>query len=191
MQYRQFVRRILSAPGSGTIHLSPEADDIRKSYHGYVEAKLGGEWEFMRDWGGKLVGAMVRIAALMHAAEVQGDPTEIPISPETITGAVRIAEFLGPHAMAAYQVMGADQGYEDARYLWRRICSTGQTEISKRDLWHICKGKFKRVEAMEPALQTLVEMGYVREMEQSTGGRPSKKIIVNPHTKRSKSTKSA
>ena len=134
----------------------------------------------MRDWGGKLTGALVRIAALMHAAEVQGDPTETPISPEVMAGATSIAEFLSAHAVAAYQVMGANEDYENARYLWGRIQRSGQNEMSKRDLFRLCKGKFKRVEDMDPALQTLITMGYVREMELSTGGRPTKKLIFNP-----------
>lgn len=190
-EYRQFVRRILGNPGSGIIRLSPEADHIRQEYAAYIEQRLGDEWEHMRDWGGKLVGAMVRIAALMHAATVQGDPAETPVSPEIMYAAVGIAEFLGPHAEAAYQVMGAEQDYEDAKYLWHRIEGTGQDEISKRDLFNLCKGKFGRVEAMEPALQSLTEMGYIRENEVKTGGRPSKKLVVNPLSKSSRRSKRA
>ncbi len=189
VEYRAFIRRILSSQWSGTIRLSPEADEIRRKYQGYIEKKLGDEWECMRDWGGKLTGAMVRIAALMHAAEVQGNPAETPISPEVMAGATSIAEFLSAHAVAAYQIMGADEEYENARYLWRRICSTGQEEMSKRDLFRLCKGKFKRVEDMEPTLQTLVDMGYVREVEEATGGRPTKKLLVNPCDKRDKRAK--
>ena len=188
-EYRAFVRRILSTQWSGIIRLSPEADEIRKEYQGYIEKKLGDEWECMRDWGGKITGAMVRIAALMHAAEAQGNPTETPISPEVMAGATSIAEFLSAHAVAAYQIMGADEEHENARYLWRRIGSTGQDEMSKRDLWQLCKGKFKRVEDMEPALQTLVNMGYIRLIEVATGGRPTKKLFVNPSIKSIKSIK--
>ena len=192
-EYRRFVRHILADNGRGVIRLSPEADRVRKDYAAYIEQKLGNEWEYMRDWGGKLVGATVRIAALMHAAEVQGNPADIPISPEVMEGAVKIAEFLGVHAMAAYQMMGADESTEDARYLWRRIESTGRDEISKRDLFDICKGKFKRMEEMEPAVLALVDMGYIREEERKTGerGRPSKNIVVNPMSKNSKNSRIA
>ncbi|GHU81983.1 hypothetical protein FACS189415_1530 [Bacteroidia bacterium] len=189
--YHQFVRRILSEQDAGTIHLSSEARRIQVEYYEVVEGRLAEEWEHMRDWGGKLVGGMVRIAALVHAAEAQGNPTESPISSEVMAAAVKIAEFLGAHAMAAYQVMGADGSYEDAKYLLRRIEGTGQDEISKRDLFNICKGKFKKVDAMEPALQTLANMGYIREVDNQTGarGRPSKKIIVNPLSKNSRNSK--
>ena len=145
----------------------------------------------MRDWGGKLTGAMVRIAALMHAAESQGDPTETPISPEVMAGATSIAEFLSAHAVAAYQIMGADKEYEEARYLWGRIQRSGQDEMSKRDLYRLCKGRFKRAEDMSPALRTLISMGYIKEVEVSTGGRPTKKILVNPWDKKAKRDKSA
>lgn len=107
-----------------------------------------------------------------------------------MAGATSIAEFLSAHAVAAYQVMGADKSYDDAKYLWRRIERTEQAEISKRDLFNLCKGKFKRVTEMDPALQTLVEMGYVKEFEYTTGGRPTKKLIVNPLSKNSRSSKS-
>ena len=191
MEYRDFVRRILlpSTQGKGIIRLSPEADSLRCEYQAYVEKKLGDEWDTMRDWGGKIVGAMVRIAALMHCAEVMGDPTETPISAEVMYAAVCIAEYLGAHAAAAYQVMGADSSYEDARYLWRRVESAGVGEISKRDLFNICKGKFRTVAEMNPAIETLVDMGYIRESTIATGGRPTTKIVVNPMSKSSRSRK--
>lgn len=178
--YRQFIRSLLTGEGQGVIHLSTEADAVRQEYQAYIEEKLGNEWEHMRDWGGKATGAMLRIAALFHAATVIGDPTAVPIGPETIAGAVAVAEFLGKHAEAAYQSMGSNERVADAKYLWRKIEGTGLDEISKRELYRLCKGKFRTVEAMEPSLNTLVDMGYIRIEEVQTGGRPTKKLKVNP-----------
>lgn len=181
--YRQFVRRILAGEGGGVIHLSPEADYVRKEYQGYIEKKLGDEWEHMRDWGGKVTGAMLRIAALFHAATVLGDPTAIPISPETVAGAINVAEFLGKHAEGAYQSMGSNEAMADAKYLWRKIEGTGMAEISKRGLFQLCKGKFRIMEAMEPPLHTLVNMGYVHieAVDRDGPGRKSSpKVMVNP-----------
>lgn len=189
--YEQFVQRILSNNDEGIIKLSPEANNARIEYAQHIEQRLGEELEHMRDWAGKLVGAMLRIAALIHAAECQYKPSETPVSEETVIAAMKIAECLCSHAMAAYQIMGADDTYTDEKYLLKRIESAGRDEISKRDLFDMCKGKFKNVESMEPALQTLIDMGYVREIEISTGerGRPSKKIILNPLSKNSKNKK--
>jgi hypothetical protein len=188
-QYNLFVKDILSSQYKGTIRLSEEAQKLRIQYAETVEQRLGDTLEHMRDWGGKAVGAMLRIAALIHASEVKVNPAEVNISAETVAAAIKIMEVLCVHAMATYQDMGEDGTFEDAKYLLRRINESGQDEISKRDLWHICKGKFKKVEAMEPALQTLIDMGYVREIEQKTGGRPTRKLIVNPLTKSTNSTK--
>lgn len=187
-QYRDFVRRILSIPGEGIIRLSQEADEVRKSYQEYIEQKLGNEWESMRDWGGKLTGEVVRIAALMHAAECMGDPTQAPISAETMSGATRLGEFFSAHAEAAYQLMGADETTADAKYLLRRIKSDGRLELSKRDLHQKCRGKFRRVEDMAPALQVLSDMRYVRLLDVSTGGRPTQMIMVNPLTQNTRNT---
>ena len=176
-EYREFVWRILSDQGHGVVHLSPDANVIREEYQAHIEKKLGSDWEHMRDWGGKLVGAMVRIAALLHLSSF---PADAPIGAETMAAATGIAEFLGAHAEAAYQMMGADEATADAKYLWRRIAATGQAEISKRNLFNICKGKFKRVEEMEAALYTLADMGYIQMADVPTGGRPTQKIMVNP-----------
>lgn len=182
-EYRSFVRRILSSEYRGTIRLSPDADEIRKAYQEYIEKKLGNEWENMRDWGGKLTGAMVRVAALMHAAQVQGDPTEIPIPPETMIAATSIAEFLASNAEAVYQLMGADTECEDARYLWKKIEGSGRDKISKRDLFRIVQGKFKKAENIETPLKVLEEYGYIRitEAERNGAGRKaSPQIKINP-----------
>lgn len=187
--YQAFVRRILSDKGSGIIRISPDADMVRQEYQQYVERKLENEWDHMRDWGNKLVGAMVRIAALIHAAEVRGNPTETPISPESMAAATSITECLSAHAEAAYSMMGADERQGDAQYLWRRIVAMGADSISRRDLFNACKGKFGRVEAMEPAIDTLTDMGYIKEFAMETGGRPTRIIFVNPCAKVAKAAK--
>lgn len=181
--YRQFVRHILADQGKGIVHLSPDANTIREDFQAYIEKKLGGEWEHMRDWGGKLVGAMVRIAALLHLSSF---PVTEPIIPETMAAATYIAKFLGAHAEAAYQAMGADGSVEDAKYLWRRIAAAGEAEISKRDLFRLVQGKFKKAEGMEAPLRVLVEYGYIRieDVERDGAGRKaSPKIKINPLTR--------
>ncbi len=179
-EYRQFIRRILSDQGKGTVLLSADADEERKNYQRRIETRLGGKWENMRDWGGKLVGAMLRIAALLHLADF---PAETPISKATVEAAIQISEFLGVHAEAAYQAMGADEGVAEARYIWSRIVNGGQTEISKRDLFRLCRGRFKKAENMEAPLHILVEYGYLRieDLERDGAGRKASPLVkINP-----------
>lgn len=187
--YSQSVWRMLVGTDSGEITISPEADALRVEYAALVERRLGREWELMRDWGGKLVGAMIRIAGLLHAADSSGFPTREPINADEMSRAIRIAEFLGPHAEAAYQAMGADERQEDAKYLLRRIMEVGRDDISRRDLFAACQSRFGKSDAMAPAFNKLAEMGYIRETERSTGGRPTRIISVNPLAKGTEGTK--
>ena len=185
-RYNDFIEKILSDENGGVVTLSLEADQLRKDYQLCVEQRLGREWEFMQDWGGKLVGATMRIAALLHLSSFSVDE---PINAEVMSAAIRLAEFYGVHAQAVYQIMGADEEQAKAKYLWKRISENGADTISKRDLFNLCKGRFKRVDEMEPALQILFDMGYLREETIDTGGRPSKKLLVNPRAKVAKGAK--
>ena len=190
-EYDSFISRILGGLNTGSIKLSPLANALRLEYMATVEKRLGDNWEYMRDWGGKAIGAMIRIAGLIHAAEIQGDPTAHPIQPGILQAAIDITEFLGKHAEAAYQVMGADRDEADAKYLLKRMVETGQTEISRRDLFKVCQSHFGKAEAITAGLTRLEDMGYIRETEKTTGGRPSKMIMLNPLTNGTERTKGA
>ena len=179
-EYRQFVRGILSIQGNGTVYLSADADEERKVYQSRIEARLGDEWQDMRDWGGKLVGAMLRIAALIHLSDF---PAEVPISKETVKAAIQITEFFGVHAEAAYQAMGADTDISEAKYIWSRLIKSEQIEMKKRDLFRLCRGRFKKAESMDAPLHILEEYGYLRMecVERDGVGRKASPIVkINP-----------
>lgn len=132
--------------------------------------------------GGKLTGAVVRIAALMHAAECMGNPTEIPISAETMAGATRLGEFFSGHAEAAYQLMGADESQADAKYILKRLSSAQLSKVTRSELTRLCRGKFGKAEDMEAALNILVERRYLREIETDVGynNRTQTAYFINP-----------
>lgn len=192
--YKSFIHKILDDDNKGTIRLSPEANEVRAAYQGYIEKKLGNSWIDIQDWGGKVTGAMVRIAALIHCAETEGNPTEIPISSDEMIAATNIAEFLCIHAEAAFMSMGADKDQEIAKYVLKRIIDQDTNAISKRDIHRLCKGKkgLEHTSDIEPALDILIDMGYLREGEDGpTGGRPTKTLLVNPYAKSVKRAKRA
>lgn len=83
--------------------------------------------------------------------------------------------------------------------LLRRLDSTGKTEISKRDLFDLCKGKkgMETVEDLEPGLNELARRGYIgieqamqkSQKSQKSRGRgrpPSPMIYVNPEYTKTK-----
>lgn len=180
--YNEFITRILSDEDTGIIRLSPEANKVRIDYAEYIEQRLGDDLEHMRDWAGKLVGAMLRIAALIHASEVTRKPSAIPVGAETIKAAIKISECLCNHAMNAYKMMGADETLEDAKYLLKRLRNTGKSEITKQELLKLTNGKFPKVEIVEPVIDKLIEMNYIKRSQIQSGkrGRPSEIIVLNP-----------
>ena len=123
----------------------------------------------------------MRIAALLHCAAYDA-PDKTPVSASIVQNAVRVGEFFGQHAAAAFEMMGANGADDDAKYLMNRLKKLGGAEISERDLLRATK--FKTAQAMEPALTDLEERGYIRRIEtekSKKGGRPSVKVILNPY----------
>lgn len=122
---------------------------------------------------------MVRIAALLHLSSF---PATEPVSPETMAGATSIAEFLGAHAMAAYQMMGADEAQEDAKYILKRVVSEGKKKLTRSELTRLCRGKFQKAADMDPAINELSDRGYIRCLENDVGYNNRKQISyeVNP-----------
>src|SRR5205807_2705546 len=120
--------------------------DYLAAFEEELEPKLaeGGELGAMGDWAGKLAGAVVRIAGILHLAEHAHriDPWPATVSAETIKRAVIIGHYLIPHARAAYAEMGADPKVDAAKYtlrwLAREIEATGKMVFTKRDIHRGC-----------------------------------------------------
>lgn len=178
--YQELCIRLLASQFRGGFKLSEEAEDVRKEYQAVVEQKLVGDWSELSDWAGKLMGTMLRIAALIHVAESQGDPTALPVSADCISRAIQIADYLASHAVAAYAQINADTSIADADYILRRLVYIGKSETSKRDLFQQCHSRFASMKEMEPGFQLLCEHGFVRVDVRKGKGRPSEVIHLHP-----------
>jgi replicative DNA helicase len=167
----------------------PEAAHALDDFLAWVEPQLGphGELAAVRDWGGKLAGAVVRIAALLHLAERPTDPAawKAQIPTDTVARAVRVGRYLIPHAQAAYDLMGLDTDTGNARVLLDWVLAKRKDRFTKREAHQANKGHFKTVAELEPVLQLLEERGYIRRevWERPKGQRgqpPSPVYVVNP-----------
>jgi len=158
--------------------LSPEATELSKQFANELEPRLVGDLEYIADWAGKLHGAIIRIAGILHLANSTID-TKV-ISAETLRNAIDIGRYFLEHAKMAFLLMDADDSASKAQYVLKRIEDSRQAEISKRDLHRACHGRYKKVDDMDCALKTLIEMNYIRVEKISTGGRPSDVVKVNP-----------
>lgn len=170
------------------LRLSDEAARVLERFMAWLEPQLGeyGELGSMTDWGGKLAGAVVRLAGLLHMADhyAGGAPWQRPIDGETFERAVRIGEYLIPHARATFAEMGTDPDVEAAKRVLGWIERNGRESFTKRDAFEGTKGHFKKVDALAAPLRLLAEHQFIRERPADAptgpGRRPSPTYDVNP-----------
>ncbi|EMF50604.1 hypothetical protein SBD_8168 [Streptomyces bottropensis ATCC 25435] len=93
------------------IQLSPEADAALITYQKRIEPQLkarDGTLGHISNWAGKLAGATARMAALLHLAEHLGEGYAHPVPEATMRAAIELGEYYTAHALAVFDVMGAD-----------------------------------------------------------------------------------
>ena len=175
-----------SAPD--TLHLTPAALAALKTMDGWLEPQLaeGAELGSLADWAGKLLGAVARIAGLVHMAEHGPAGIAQPISGPTMDAAVAIGHYYLAHAQAAFGLIGADAGAELARKVWRWIEARGVMAVSRSDIWQgLRKGSaLSTVDDLEAPLGLLVRHGYLRLAPAAPvtgrGRKPTPVYEVNP-----------
>ena len=161
---------------SHTLGLSPEAAERLLDAERNLEPKLRphGEYGPIVDWASKLIGAVARIAGLLHVAEHQGG-TAYPVTAETMVDALSIGDYFTAHALAAFAEMGADPTVEGARLIVAWVKRTGVSEFTRRDAHRGCT-QFKKAADVDPPLELLEDHGYIRRRPDpertAAGGRP-------------------
>ncbi|MDX2032641.1 MAG: YfjI family protein [Blastocatellia bacterium] len=169
--------------------LSRDANQALATFERNLEPKMaeGREMAVISDWAGKLAGAIVRIAGLLHVADFasqpKNSPEEIPLS--TFERAEAIGRYFAGHARAAFAEMGADPEIDAAKYILRWLERTKPEDVTKRDIFEGTKARFKKVDAMEPALRLLEAHGYIRTMARGEeperpGRKASQLYALNP-----------
>ena len=130
------------------------------------------------------MGSVMRIAGILHCCWYTGTAANAEVDAETVQNAITIGSYFLDHALAAFRIGGAadTQAERDAKYILKRIDSTGQPEISRRELLRLCQNRagFEKSEALELGLTELRERGYICMERICTKGRPTEKIILNP-----------
>ena len=144
-----------------------------------------GDLAHMTDWGGKLVGACVRIAGLLHLAEHFRDGWHTPITADTFAQARQLADYFTGHAKAAYDRIGVDPAVADARALCDWARNTGTQRFTARDVLPAHRHRFKKVTDLDPALRVLETHGWIRRLPdppKAGRGRPAAPMYeVHPY----------
>lgn len=166
-----------------TLTLDEEATQQVAAYFQQHEQFLVGEGQAISDWASKYIGAVLRIAGLIHAAEMQ-HADDVLITKDTVQRAIRIGQYFLQHSLYAYSMMGTDLSIQKARFVLAKLRKKGIAEIKRAELFQMCRGKFfRKTEELLPTLDLLADHGYIRmeEPEHYTVGRPpDTRIFVNP-----------
>jgi replicative DNA helicase len=126
-------------------------------------------------------------ATLYRCLSGGGCVVRCPVDPETIRAAERIGNYFKATAINVFTGM-ADPNIADAVYLLDRVASLDSDEMSQRELFNACsRPRFPTMAAMLPALNRLVEHGWLISLEASKStkaGRPaSPRYMVHPAAK--------
>lgn len=135
------------------LQLSPEAYALSAAFAKELEPRLIEDLESIADFAGKLHGAILRLAGILHLVNQLVFAPTTPIPEEITQSAIQLGYYFLEHAKAAYQLMGADERIQGARYVLEKIKKMGQPKVSKRDIYRACRGKFKEVEEIAQPLQ--------------------------------------
>ncbi len=184
--YRNLVYRLMALPQLDEprrLVLSPDASELLSAYFSYHEKYLVGEGQAISDWACKYIGTVLRVAGLLHAAEMTEDGSPI-ITEGTMAKAISIGSYFLQHAQYAYSMMGTDLSIQKAKFVMAKLKKKGIMELKRNELFQMCRGKFfKKTEEIFSTLELLEDHGYIRAEQPpvlSAGRPPDVRIVVNP-----------
>jgi replicative DNA helicase len=157
---------------------APDAAEAVTGLLGAIEPRFrpGADLAHMTDWGGKLAGAIVRIAGLLHLAEHARDGWDRPVSLATLEAAAEIGDYYTQHAKAAYDTIGADPATAHARAILQWLTTTRPAQVTTRDLMRGMRDRFPKAADLAAPLQILESRGWIRARPSARpgpgGGRP-------------------
>lgn len=182
---RQLVDELSGWTDPAVLLLAPEAHERLLEIEREIEPKLArdGAYGPIREWGSKLVGAILRLAGLIHLAS-EDEAFRVPISRDTLDAAARIGEYFAEHAEAAHDLLG-DGGTSDAAYLLEFMQRRRLEEFTIRSLHvDLPRGRFATAEDVTAAVEVLAEHGWVHLLpapdRSGPGRKPSPRYRTHP-----------
>lgn len=146
------------------------------------EQGAGGRYAHIADWTSKLPGAVARVAGLLELAIHGVDVRRV--RHESVARAVTLGRLLIPHAEAAFSLMGAGVGEDDALALLAWIRAQKLERLHRREAQQALRGRFPTLDKLKSAVEQLGEWHVlgpeIKERASEKGGRPSAAYAVNP-----------
>ncbi|MBB2909144.1 hypothetical protein FHS43_000390 [Streptosporangium becharense] len=165
--------------------LSPEAAELFAKQRRHTEPRLRpetGDLGHIADWAAKFDGAVARIAGLLHLASHIDDGWRHPIDGPTMAAAMELGAYFTAHALAAFDAMGADPDQEAARTVHEWLTRTRPERFTRREAHRAMQRRFKKAADLDPALDLLEHLGWIRREPDLPGmrGNPSPRYAVHP-----------
>ena len=103
------------------------------------EKFLVGEGQAISDWASKYIGAVLRIAGLLHCADMEDDKAEVTAS--TMSKAIQIGKYFLAHSTYAYSMMGTDLAIQKAKFVLAKLKKKNVSAIKRSELFSDVPGK--------------------------------------------------
>ena len=167
-KYIELIYNLLKIPygeNPTILELSIDANKELENFYNWIEPQLVNELEFMQDWAGKLVGACLRIAGILHCMEYLNISDKCLISVDTMKKAIHISKYFLEHSKYAYMLMETDKEIQKAKYILKKLDKQEEMSLKRNEIYSISRSaNIKKVEDIVKALDILVEYGYILEL---------------------------
>lgn len=176
--YHRCIRALLNLPSGWQdpgrklepfrILLSPEARARFIAFRSELEPQLAKDADLgaITDWAGKLPGAVLRIAGLLHSVEAiqaGGAPWDFSISEATMGDAIGLGRFFEQHAQAAFGMMAANATQRGATTILEWVARKALTRFTKREAYRALARHFESADGIEAPIRLLLDRGYLRQ----------------------------
>ncbi len=165
------------------IRQSKESKSLFQAFHDENEKIMGEDTE-IKAWRGKLVGNVLRIAALLARFNMDrfnpffDETPEVIVSKDDMANAITIGKYYIEHAKASYSLMGIDPINKKCEYVLSKIKEHNFYEFANRDITRACGTKdLRTLEGMLPVLNRLIEYGYIQP---KTDKKNNTSYLTNP-----------
>lgn len=196
--YTRTLMRLLELPwnsaGPQFVRLTAGAAKLMESLSQEVEHALGDADVLgdRKDWGGKLCGAILRIALVMRCLEqaAEGptfrDSASLRLGEDVMRAAIAWHPFLAAQERLTVQSLGCNLTTRTAQRILAWVESKQLSEFTVRECFSTCRSsEIDSVDSVREGIDRLVDFGYVRPQSthgdaRSRGRPPSQKYEVNP-----------
>jgi hypothetical protein len=161
------------------VRLAVDAEALYDQWWAAHEPRLElyeGDLRDVRDWGNKLPGDVLRLAAVLVVLRHWDDGWEVDAA--TMDVALHYADYFVSHALVAFDRMGSAESFDDAKAVLRWIGTRRLSKVSTRD---VAQSKNWLADRTRDALVVLSRYGWLRlETAPTRKGRPSEVWGVHP-----------